>query len=217
MHATFLRLNVDMSLKVGIVDYGVGNITSVFNAFDYLNVSVKVINDKDNFNEFSHLVLPGVGSFSKGMENLTVTDMNVAILNFAETGKPILGICLGMQLLGKEGDEFDKTNGLGLIDGKVSRITTKDSNLRLPHVGWNDIKLNSESKILAGMKDGDSFYFVHSYAYDNPLEEYVTATCEYGKEIVAVVEKENVFGAQFHPEKSQKNGLSLLRNFTKVC
>ena len=205
-----------MDIRVGIIDYGISNITSVLNAFLYLGCNVKIVSESKELSDFTHLVLPGVGSFPKGMENLIVKGYDEAISNEVEKGKPILGLCLGMQLFAESGEEFKLTNGLGLIEGHIAKIDTGESGLRLPHIGWNKVTFKNNSVMASGVPESPAFYFVHSYSYSNPNESYVTGICDYSNEVVAFIEKDNIFGAQFHPEKSQADGLLLLKNFTKV-
>jgi imidazole glycerol-phosphate synthase subunit HisH len=205
-----------MDIRVGVIDCGISNITSVLNAFLYLGCNVKTVSKSKEVSDFTHLVLPGVGSFPKGMENLIIKGFDEAISNEVEKGKPILGLCLGMQLFAEFGEEFEPTNGLRLIEGHISKIDTGESRLRLPHIGWNKVTFKNNSVIAAGVPESSAFYFVHSYSYSNPNEPYVVGICDYSTEVVAFIEKDNIFGAQFHPEKSQANGLLLLKNFTKV-
>jgi len=206
-----------MKAKVGIVDYRVSNLTSVLQAFRHLGAEAEVVRESGQFGTFNQLVLPGVGSFATGMANLHASGLVEPICAWAKAGKPLVGLCLGMQLLAEEGEEFGPTPGLGLIPGRVSRMHCADKSLRLPHVGWNQVERRRNSALLAGLGEEPAFYFVHSYCYDDPDADYVTGTCEYGGPQVAVIERGNVFGAQFHPEKSQKCGLALLANFVALA
>tara|TARA_B100000579_G_scaffold411009_1_gene401461 strand:+ start:3138 stop:3758 length:621 start_codon:yes stop_codon:yes gene_type:complete len=205
-----------MNIRVGVIDCGISNITSVLNAFLHLGCDVKIISDSKEVSDFTHLVLPGVGSFPRGMENLKMKGFDEVICNEVEKGKPILGLCLGMQLFAEIGEEFKPTNGLGLIKGRVSKIDTSESGLRLPHIGWNKVTFNKDCVIAKGVPEFSAYYFVHSYSYSNPNEPYVVGICDYSIKVVSFIEKDNIFGAQFHPEKSQADGLLLLKNFTKV-
>jgi len=202
-----------MMIKVGIVDCGISNLTSVLNAFHHIGVEVVVIADPVGFKYCTHMVLPGVGSFTTGIKNLEKSGFVPYIREWAWAGKPLIGMCLGMQLLAEEGEEFGLSKGLGLIPGRVVKVKTNDTALRLPHVGWNDVKIDKKSRLLGGIDNPTDFYFVHKYGYDDPTASYVTGIYQYGGAQVAIIEKGNVFGTQFHPEKSQKNGLGLLRNF----
>lgn len=204
------------NVKIGIIDYGVSNLTSVINAFEHIGYSAEFISTADQVAGCSHLVLPGVGSFASGMANLNERQLVEPIIQHARTGKPLIGMCLGMQLLAKFGDEFGPTRGLGLIDDSVVRIPVSTASARLPHVGWNFVNGQGEGRLLRGVPDNATFYFVHSYCYSNPTANWVTGTFEYFGTHACIIEKDNLFGTQFHPEKSQKNGLNLLDNFVKV-
>jgi len=202
--------------KVGVIDCDISNLTSIYNAFAYLEVDVEIVKS-NNFDGFSHLVLPGVGSFYQGMKNLREKGIDKAINQYIEKDRPLLGICLGMQLLSKMGEEFGPTEGLGHIPGEVRKIKPLSTEYRLPHIGWNDIHFSRESSLWKDIPKDNPFYFIHSYAYTNIADDNITAYCDYGGEVVAAVEKGNVYGLQFHPEKSQKYGLKILRNFIELC
>lgn len=193
---------------IAVIDYGAGNLFSIHNALKYLDLPHMITRDKAELEKADELILPGVGAFPDAMKLLSRTGLSDAIREQAQR-KPLLGICLGMQMLFEESDEFEQTSGLGLIPGKVSRIQTS---LKIPHMGWNHLRKNGDSPLLFSVSDGSSVYFVHSYmAYTSPKN--VTAYCEYGTDIPALVERGNIFGAQFHPEKSGETGLTILRNF----
>ena len=202
-----------MRIKIGIINYGVSNLNSVINSFNTLGLDTIVINSIDKKFECSHLVLPGVGSFPKGMENIIKYEFLENIKAWVQRGKPIFGICLGMQLFAKIGNEFRETDGIGIIDGNIQKIKTKNSKTLIPHVGWNTIRERNTSALLKNIKTDDSFYFVHSFVYANIDSDYVTGISDYDAELVSVIEQENIFGVQFHPEKSQKPGLQLIKNF----
>ena len=195
---------------IAIIDYGAGNLFSVQNALSDLGEPCVITKDKNQLEQADGLILPGVGAFPYAMEKLKETGL-VSFLRQQAGKKPLLGICLGMQMLLEEGYEFAPTQGLGLISGKVDRIP--DTGLKIPHMGWNQLVVRQkDNPLMQGIQDGDSVYFVHSYmAY--PKEEELTAYCEYGVPVPAFVSKGNVFGAQFHPEKSGEVGLQILRNF----
>ena len=203
-----------MPSKVGIINYRISNLNSVIRAFQKIETEVVIINSAKESLSCSHLVLPGVGSFQEGMENLINLDLISLILKWVKDGKPLLGICLGMQLLAETGYEFAKTRGLCLIDDNVNKIVSEDKNFRLPHVGWNSIIHDKAEVLLKDIKNDTSFYFVHSYAYSNESLDHVKGISNYYNNIVSVIEKDNIFGVQFHPEKSQRAGLMLLKNFS---
>lgn len=196
-----------------IIDYGMGNLFSVANALKYLGAEIKVSNRKDDLRNADRIILPGVGAFPDGMKNLK----NLGIIESLEeevfkNKKPFLGICLGMQLLAAEGEENGLTKGLGWIAGRVKRFQVDEKQFRVPHVGWNDVFPQKPSLLFAGLEK-PIFYFVHSYHLVPEDPSVITATCDYGENFAAAIQKDNLFGVQFHPEKSQKDGLKLLKNF----
>jgi glutamine amidotransferase len=199
---------------IAIIDYRMGNVTSVANALRGLGAEVSVTNRTEDLERAERIVLPGVGAFGEGMRNLKALGL-IPILEeqVLRKKKPFLGICVGMQVLANKGHEFGEHEGLGWIPGEVRRF---EADLALPHVGWNDIQISRPSDVLKGMQSGADFYFVHSYHFvaENPSD--VTATASYGQDFTAIVSRENIFGVQFHPEKSQKAGKVLLENFLKL-
>ena len=197
---------------IGVIDYGVGNIASVINAFEYLKIPAKKVSNQNEINNSSSLVLPGVGSFEYGMKVLHELGFIHSLEKHINEDKPFLGICLGMQLLFEKSHEQGEHEGLGIIPGEVVLIE-RTKGLFVPHVGWNDVSLSSESRILAG---DENFYFVHSYACHCKYENFVKGTTNYGVQFDTVIEYENIFGTQFHPEKSHKAGFSLLEKFGNI-
>lgn len=199
---------------IGIIDYGLGNLTSVAGAIAKVGFTGTITADPDDLAKCKKLILPGVGAYPEGMANLNARGL-VDVLNRLVIGEriPILGICLGFQLLGSESSEFTRTKGLGWIDAPVTRLTPDDDALRLPHVGWNDVRQHGDCILFDGIPDEALFYFVHEFRLDSPPADTVVGTCDYGGRFVAAVQRGNVFGTQFHPEKSQQHGLALLRNF----
>ncbi|HEY9759819.1 MAG TPA: imidazole glycerol phosphate synthase subunit HisH [Oculatellaceae cyanobacterium] len=197
---------------IAIIDYGMGNIRSVEKAFELIGESTIVSNRASELKMAEALVLPGVGAFGDAMRNLKELNLVELLADLVlDERKPFLGICLGMQLLAERGFEHGEHKGLGLIDGRVEKLRGKD--IRVPHMGWNDIEVGSAGKALFGqMAEKPSFYFVHSYCLvtDPKIE---AARCDYGETFTAAVHKENIYGVQFHPEKSQKSGQMLLKNF----
>lgn len=194
---------------IAIVDYGVGNLKSVSNAMSYLGRETRITNDPGELERSESIILPGVGAFPDAAEKLREPGLDRVLVEQA-VRKPILGICLGMQLLFERGEEVRTCRGLGLISGSVEQISTP---CKLPHIGWNSLKFYNDSPLFRGLDDGGYVYFVHSFCGKAARPEQVIATTEYGPEIVAAVQNGNVFGCQFHPEKSGEFGLEILRNF----
>jgi len=199
---------------IGIVDYGSGNLASVRNALDYLDIPNDIIANPDTISHCDRLLLPGVGAFGQAMEQLRATGMQEAVLAFADSGKPLLGICLGMQLLFSQSHELGVHEGLGLIPGEVRPLAGATTELNVPNIGWCKIEGTPDSLLLNSIPDEERcYYFVHSFYCKSNDRQAVTGTLEYGTSCDVVVESGNVFGCQFHPEKSQKAGLAILQNF----
>ena len=199
---------------IGVVDYGMGNLRSVLNALEAAEAPARLVATPAEAREAERLILPGVGAFGAAMERLDEQGFSEALPDLVAAGRPLLGICLGMQLLAERSTEHGERSGLGLVAGDVVRIET-DPSLRIPHVGWNDVSVVGDTPLLAGLADEPTFYFVHSYVFETADPGAVTATCDYGRPLTACVAGDGVFGAQFHPEKSQRDGLTLLRNFAR--
>ncbi len=201
---------------IGIIDYNMGNLASVYNACHLLDAKASFVRDPEDLKNFDRIILPGVGAYGDAMENLHKTGMFQAIHNFSKTGKPMIGICLGMQLLFESSQEFGETKGLGLIDGHIVKFdkSKMHENTKIPHMGWNTIKTKNNHTLFEGLKD-PYLYFVHSYhAVTN--EKNIIGTTEYGYDFVSAVQKENIYGFQPHPEKSHENGLKILKNFMNL-
>ena len=198
--------------NIVIVDYGMGNIRSVHNALARLGCMVSTSNQAEDILAADALILPGVGAFGEAVANLAAYKLITPILSAVkDEGKPLLGICLGMQLLADTSEERGSFKGLSLIPGEVRGIPVPKG-LRLPHIGWNSLKLQQKEPLFSGINEGDAFYFVHSYHFVCDAT-YVAATTDYGGDVVAAVQRGRVFGVQFHPERSQSKGLALLGNF----
>ena len=208
-------------MNVTIVDYNSGNISSVINSFKEAakdKVSIEVTSDLSKIKCSDKVVLPGQGSFKSCIESLNNINGLVDTLNeFAITNKkPLLGICVGLQMFADIGYEETETKGLGWISGKVSKIDNQNGKFKLPHIGWNELNIIKESKIFKNIKNNSHMYFVHSYEIIPEDRSVVSATTEYSSEIVCSIEKENIFGTQFHPEKSDKIGLKIIDNFINL-
>ncbi len=202
-----------------VIDYNSGNLYSVFNALNSVKSPehlIKISNNPNHLKSATHIILPGVGAFSDCISNLLsikgmIEELKIQVL---VNKKPFLGICVGMQLLADFGFEYGKTHGLGLINGNVVEIK-QTNNLKIPHIGWNNIKIKQRNSILDGILDGDHFYFVHSFHFLPKNDSNILATFNYGDEMVAIINKENITATQFHPEKSSEPGLKLLKNFIR--
>ncbi len=204
--------------NIAIIDYCMGNTQSVANAFEAIGSKPVITNDPAILEAADGLVLPGVGAFPVGMKNLEKLGLIPVLNNLVlKQKKPFLGLCLGMQLVAKIGFEVEECSGLGWIDAEVLPLSVQELGLKVPHVGWNDVVSTKESVLLGNSDEIKSYYFVHSFHFvpKNPIVS--VGTCEYGIEFTAVIESENILATQFHPEKSQKNGLQLLRSFLTRC
>jgi glutamine amidotransferase len=198
---------------IAIVNYGLGNLRSVAGAIERLGYEGIITNDPEELLRADKLILPGVGAFGDGMKNIRELGLMKTLNSFVlEERKPILGICLGFQLMAKESFEFGNHKGLNWVNARVEKIIT-DGKLRLPHVGWNDLFKCRPSLLLEGVPEGALFYYVHSYTVNCQDNDVVVGECDYGVRFTAVVEQDNIFGTQFHPEKSQRWGLKVLGNF----
>ena len=205
-------------MNVTIVDYNSGNISSVINSFKEVakdKVNIKVTADLKNIKSSDKVVLPGQGSFKSCIDALNNINGLVDTLNeFAiDNKKPLLGICVGLQMFADVGYEETETKGLGWVSGKVSKIDNKNGKYKLPHIGWNEINIMTDSRIFKDIENKSHMYFVHSYEFIPDDKSVISATTDYSSNIVCAVEKENIFGTQFHPEKSDKMGLRIVENF----
>ncbi len=208
-------------MKVTIVDYNSGNISSVINSFKEVakeKVNIEVTSDPSKIKSSDKVVLPGQGSFKSCVEALNNIDgLSDALNEFTMTNKkPLLGICVGLQMFADIGYEETETKGLGWISGKVSKIDNQNGKYKLPHIGWNQINIVRDSKIFRDIKNNSHMYFVHSYEFVPNDKEVISATTDYSSNIVCSIEKENIFGTQFHPEKSDMIGLKMIDNFINL-
>jgi glutamine amidotransferase len=196
---------------IAIIDYGVGNLFSLNASLARIGADGIVTSDPELISKAEKIILPGVGAFGDAIESLRKSGLDKIIIREAENGKPLLGICLGMQLLFKESSEFGKFLGLGLINGKIKSLAADISEYKIPHMGWNSLRINFETPILKNTRAGDYVYYVHSFYA--PEGDYSAAVSDYGVAVTGVAVNKNVFGAQFHPEKSAEAGLNILRAF----
>ncbi len=203
---------------IAVIDYGAGNLRSVVNAFEAIGQKPQVTNKPADLKASDAIVLPGVGAFGDGMSNLRRTGM-VEALNeeVLDKKKPYLGICLGLQFLAQLGLEHGTHEGFGWVKGKVIRLEPNETRFRVPHIGWNGLDTRRSFPLFENLEDGPIFYFVHSYHLVPEAEDrdVISATCDHGQDVTAAVQKGNIFGVQFHPEKSQRSGLTVLKNFVK--
>lgn len=203
---------------ITIVDYGVGNIRAFLNAFRMLNLPARTATTSDELRTAEKLILPGVGAFDHTMDRLDASGMREALDEMVLRRKvPVLGVCVGMQMLGRSSEEGERA-GLGWIDGRVRALRALDAagNLRLPHMGWNDVIPANDNPLLTGLDEEWRFYFLHSYYFECARESDVAAVASYGREFCCAVHSDNVFGVQFHPEKSHHFGTTLLKNFATL-
>ena len=202
---------------IGIVDYNMGNLASVINAFEKVGANISIESDPNRLEKYSKLILPGVGAFGDAMEHLRKNEMDKAIIEYAKTNKPLLGICLGMQLLFESSQEFGDHKGLGLIEGKVVPFKEEkfDHKLKVPHMGWNELFVSKETPIFKNLPKEFYLYFVHSY-HVKCDDKYAIGKTYYGYEFVSAVNRDNIYGIQPHPEKSHNNGLKIIENFINL-
>lgn len=198
---------------IAIIDYGMGNLRSVQKGFEKVGYQAEFVSDPSLLGNYRGVVLPGVGAFADAMENLKQMGMVEILQQLAASGKPLLGICLGQQLLFESSEEWGNTAGLGIFPGKVRRLPP---GYKIPHMGWNQIEIKQESPLLADVENGSAVYFVHSYYVDPIDRQVVLTTTDYGVSFASIVGRDNVFGIQFHPEKSSQLGLKILQNFGKL-
>ena len=201
--------------RIAVLDYGMGNLRSVEKALARIGADPVVTDDHDAIRSVDGVILPGVGAFPKAMRNLRELELDALIGELLSAAVPMLGICLGMQLLFEASSENGGAWGLGLLQGRVERLTAPG--LKIPHIGWNDVRFGKRSALTTDLPEVCPFYFVHSFAPVTPTDDDVLGTAAYGDRFVCAVERDPVFGVQFHPEKSSTHGLKLLENFAGIC
>jgi glutamine amidotransferase len=200
---------------IGIVDYGVGNLFSLVSSLKKLGLKAEVYSEKKELIQCDKLILPGVGAFADAAQKLRASGLTDVLQTFAKDGRPLLGICLGMQLLFEKSYEYGEHQGLGFLQGEVMPLSSQGGTLKIPHMGWNSLHFVKKSRLFQDVNEGEYVYFVHSYHAQNCRSSLV-ATCDYGVPVTAAVEDGNVFGTQFHPEKSGDCGLRILKAFGKM-
>lgn len=202
---------------IAVIDYGAGNLQSVVKALRFIGCDCMITNNKQELLSANGAILPGVGSFGDAMDCMNRSGAADGVLSFVKTGKPLLGICLGLQLLFDSSEESPNARGLGLLKGSIRKIPDADGTLKIPHMGWNSLELCRRDGIFQGLPDDPYVYFVHSYYLTAEDESIVSAKTQYGTSIDAAVAFENIYATQFHPEKSGKLGLQILRNFAAIA
>jgi glutamine amidotransferase len=205
-----------VTASVGVLDFGLGNITSIVNAIDSLGANAIRASTANLAESCSHLILPGVGAFSPGMKRLSESGLIESVLDHVNNkSRPILGICLGFQMLASVSNEFGHHSGLNLLQGSVERLPDQTPGVTLPHIGWSEVRHDDQMRLFMGIDQGADFYYLHSY-HVLVQQDCQIATSIHGTSFVAAIETGNIFGTQFHPEKSQANGLRLLKNFIET-
>jgi imidazole glycerol-phosphate synthase subunit HisH len=202
---------------IGVIDTGIGNVPSVCSALKKINSNFILCSSKKDIDRVSKIILPGVGSFKTFYEKIQKKNIFYEISSRVKNGTPILGICLGFHALFESSSEFGKFEGFKFIRGEVENIKNLGVTEKIPHVGWNDCEIKKNSEIFNEIKSKTNFYFTHSFTPVNVKKENIIGTVNYGKELVVAVQNKNIFGVQFHPEKSQKSGLQLIKNFVENC
>lgn len=200
---------------IAIIDYGAGNIGNVYKALKFLDCDCVITRDKDIISKADGAILPGVGSFGDTMDSMNKYDIKDTVLEYTKSGKPFMGICLGLQLLFPKSEESPNSNGLGIFSGEITKIPN-NLGLKIPHIGWNSLDIKKHNGIFKGIEGNPYVYFVHSYYLKATNRDIVSAQTTYGVEIDAAVSKGNVYATQFHPEKSGETGLKILRNFADI-
>jgi glutamine amidotransferase len=211
----YIKAVMTSQQRIAVIDYGMGNLRSVANALDSLECSHSIVTEPMDVVAYEKVIIPGVGAFAEAIENLRRTGMFDVLCRYAESGAPILGICLGMQLLCRESTEGGNHHGFGWINARVRRFPD-GMGLKIPHMGWNALRLARDTPLFRNVNDGSDVYFVHSYYVECDDKDDVLAYTEHGVEFASIVGRGNIFGMQFHPEKSQHVGIELLNNFVTL-
>lgn len=204
-------------MKLGIVDLETGNIGSLVSAIKKLNINFKICKNNYDFEGIDKIILPGVGAFGDFMHKLRNQKIDKTILDKISKNCPILGVCVGFQILFKSSSEHKLSDGLGLLDGNLINFKEESEIIKVPHVGWNECRILKKNKLFEGIKNNSDFYFTHSYFLKNYKEENILSKTNYNLEFVSSINHKNIYGVQFHPEKSQINGLNILKNFYERC
>ena len=204
-------------MKLGIVDLNTGNLTSLVSGMNKLNLSFKICKNNSDFEDLDKIILPGVGAFKDFMDKMKEKNIDKIILEKIKKNTSILGVCVGFQILFRESNEHGSSIGLNILDGKIKNFHDISKKIKIPHVGWNECKIINKNKLFYGIDDASDFYFTHSYFLDDCLSEHIISETNYDIKFTSAINKDNIYGVQFHPEKSQVNGLKVLKNFYERC
>ena len=204
-------------MKLGLIDLDTGNLASLMSAINKLNIKFKICKNSFDFEDVDKIILPGVGAFKDFMKKINEKGIDEIIFKKIKNNIPLLGVCVGFQVLFSESNEHGKTFGLNIIDGKILNFRDVKNEIQVPHVGWNECKITKQNELFYDVNDLSDFYFTHSYVLNKCEGENIISTTSYGINFVSAIKKNNVYGVQFHPEKSQANGLKILKNFYERC
>ena len=204
-------------MKLGIIDLDTGNLASLVSAMNKLNINFKICKNSFDFEGVDKIILPGVGAFKDFMQKIKNNGIDKILNQKIENNISLLGVCAGFQVLFNESNEHGKTIGLNILDGKIKNFHDISKKIKIPHVGWNECKIINKNKLFYGIDDASDFYFTHSYFLDDCLSEHIISETNYDIKFTSAINKDNIYGVQFHPEKSQVNGLKVLKNFYERC